>query len=246
MTPILTITAPTTLRDRDLHVLHAFDRAVRLHLRDLLAAVRRSEPRDLDAATELLHWTDRSRTVVVRHHGVIDGAIAPLLVEVDPLATNLVGAVRAGHRIVGEVLDDLVSALAAWRRAIAVGGEAAERSWRGTVVAVERAVVAVDDQVAREQATFQPALVATVAPRAFDEVRGELLLHADPALLPFLFPWIVRGADPVEEERLVAQLPRMVRTVHRFVWKPSAARSHPRLAAAAIAVDRGLVEPSAA
>ncbi|MEZ5137588.1 MAG: hypothetical protein R2702_04595 [Acidimicrobiales bacterium] len=246
MTPILTLTTRNTLRDRDLHVLHAFDRAVRLHLRDLLAAVRRCDPGDREAVDELCRWTERSGAVVRRHHDVLDAVVVPRLVAADPLAANLAGAVRAGHRLVGEAVEALLRALRAWDAAAAVGGEAAEHAWRRSVVAVERAVVALDDQVAREQATLQPALVAAVGPAAWDEVHGELLLHADPALLPFLFPWIVRGADPLEEERVVAQLPRMLRTVHRFVWKPSAVRSYPRLAAASDAVDRGCAEPSAA
>ncbi len=247
MTPILTLTPRTRLADRDLHVLHAFDRAAPLHLRALLGAVRRCRPDDRDGAGELAAWAERTGIVVRRHHAVVRSTLGPLLVAADPLSANLVGALSAGHRLVAEAFAEVEEALHTWAE---VAGrpavEVAEPAHGRSVAAVERAVVAVDEQVRREQVTFEPALVAAVAPAAFDEVRGELALHADPELLPFLFPWLARGCDEREEERLVAQLPRTMRLVHRFVWTPSHAQTYPRLAAAGRSVDRGLVEPAAA
>ena len=190
MTPILTLTPRTRLADRDLHVLHAFDRAAPLHLRALLAALRRSGPHDREAAEELTAWTERTGVVVRRHHAVVRTTLGPLLVESDPLAANLLGALGAGHRLVAEALDAVVAALHAWVRVAGPGGgEASEHAHRRSIAAVERAVVAMDEQVRREQVTFEPAvmerppvcLLRLIAPL------GLLSQTAEKLTLPFAF-----------------------------------------------------------
>jgi hypothetical protein len=244
MTPILTLVPCTALGDRDLHVLHAFDRARRLQTRALLDALRAAPADDVGVAEELREWTARTAAAIGRHHRVLDEVVTPCLVAADPLAAPLAGAMRAGHALVADLLDALEDALSGWV-GMATFGSPADDEHRRATEAAERVVVAVDDQVAREQAMLEPAIVCSVPPADWDEVHGELLVLADPAELPFLFPWVVRGSDPVEEERIVTQLPRMLRVVHRFVWTPSHARSYPHVTGAAGPVEASFEARSA-
>jgi hypothetical protein len=235
---VIRLGGPTAVPDRplddaDLVVVHALGHALREQSRTLLGAVRALDPADALGVAEVRAWFEAFEGVVVGQQRVVDRVLLPALVDAAPGTARLVPEVRHGQGEVAEAVGRVGLALGHLADAVAPGTVAAATAGVGqAVAAAERLVAAVDRHLGGEGAALVAAVVEHLPRRAFMELRGEFLLVGDQAALAFAFPWATRFASPTEAERIVAQLPRRLRALHRAVWEPAYRRAFPRLVAA--------------
>jgi hypothetical protein len=235
------------LTDADLTIVHGLRHALRQQTRALLGAVRALDPADALGTAELRAWFAQFESVVVGHHRMVDRVVLPALIAADPASARVASGVRWGQVGLADRLAEVGVALARVEDAQAIGpSPAAAFRHREAVGRAEQLVEAMDRHLDGDGADLVAA-IATRLPRAvFVELHGEFLLFGDHAALAFTFPWATRFAPAAEAERVVAQLPRRLRELHRAVWVPAYVRSFPRVVAAERRVAAGRVEPAVA
>lgn len=222
----------------------AFDavhQAIRVHSRALLVVARRAVPTEVGEARELRDWFEHAQLAIGHHLRVIDDVVVPALAASGPLDPALEWAMEGSGANVAEHLEQVAAAISGLVSLAELSAtEAGQWQVRAVIDAVEALVPVLDDRVVVEETMLVPQLLERMPQATYDEIHGDLLVGADPALVPFLFPWLTTAVDETAAARLVQQLPRMVRTVHRLVWVPSHQRSYPQFAQARAQVQRGL------
>jgi hypothetical protein len=235
------------LTDADLTILHAFRHALRQQARAVLGAIRSLDPADGLGTAEVRAWFAQFESVVVGHHRTVDRVVLPALIAADPASARIAPGVRWGQVGLADRLGAVGVALARIEDAQAIEpSPAAGFRHREAVARADQLVEAMDRHLDRDGAALVAAMASRLPRAVFVELQGEFLLRGDPATLAFTFPWATRFAPPAEAERLVGQLPRRLRELHRAVWVPAYVRSFPRLVAAERRVAAGRVEPAVA
>lgn len=239
---LITRPQPTTTVTSD--ALFAFDavhQAIRVHSGALLVVARRALPTEVGEARELRDWFEHAQLAIGHHLRVVDDVVVPALAASGGLDPALEWAMAGSRANVAEHLEQVAAAVSGLvSLAELAATEAGQWQVRAVIDAVEALLPALEDRVVVEETMLVPQLLERMPQATYDEIHGDLLVGADPSLVPFLFPWLATAVDEVTAARLVHQLPRMVRTVHRLVWVPSHLRSYPQFAQARRQVQRAM------
>ena len=244
--PVLPLAAPRdpaldlVTRD-DLFMFDVLHQAMRLQSRALCAALRALDPEDRDTPGQLVAWFANVLVAIEHHHQAEDETFFPLAAAHDPEAAELFGALRGDHHELDRHLQAVAATLDNLDRTRANGGAARQQA--RALAAATDLVVCLDDHLDREEATAFPIFLRSVPRAAY--AAGEAVVHegGDKRLFAFLAPWLVPSCTPEQADRLFGLVPRIVRVLHRFVWRPRYEAAYPALVAAQrrVAVEQGSV-----
>jgi hemerythrin-like domain-containing protein len=228
--------APST-RD-DLLMFEVMHQAMRSQSRALVLALQTMSPTDAGAACELAEWYAQMFAGIEHHHTVEDTIFFPMMVAHHPAAEALKDTMAGDHHVLDENLHAVGHALAALVTMSATkvadsmpAGYAA--SVRDDAVRAAQALVdCLDDHLEREEGETFPIFLGSVPHAAMEEGHGAAMSEDGKKLMPFLAAWLLPSTTPIQEDMLLSTLPRIVRTLLRFVWVPRYNKSYPRIAAA--------------
>lgn len=243
--PVLPLAATDPALDlvtqHDLFMFEVMHQAMRRQSRALCAALRALDPEDRATPGQLVTWFGHVLTTIEHHHTVEDTVFFPLMVAHDAEAAELFGAMQADHHELDRRLQAVAVALDNLDRTRANGGAARQQA--RALAAATDLVDCLDDHLDREEATTFPVFVRSVPRAAYAAAEARIMEEGDKKAFAFVAPWLVPSCTPEQADRLFGQVPRIVRVLHRFVWRPRYDAAYPALVAAQrrVALERGAV-----
>ncbi|MCU1358623.1 MAG: hemerythrin cation binding domain protein [Acidimicrobiales bacterium] len=223
----------------DLLMFDVMHQAMRTQSRALAVALGALDPTDRAGAEELQAWYTQMLAGIEHHHTVEDTIFFPMMVAHDPAAEALQATMASDHHVLDEHLVAVSESLAALVVVASDGALVASMPERyaasvrdDAVRATEALVACLDDHLDREEAETFPIFLASVPRVAMEQGHGQAMGDDGKKVLPFIAPWLLPSASPEQQAALLGGLPRLVRTVLRFVWVPRYTKAYPRIVAA--------------
>jgi hypothetical protein len=221
--------AAPVLGGHDLLLVAVVHQALRAQSRALAAALLDLRTGDRAAVAQVRDWYDGLLGVVAHHHAgeaaLLDGP------DDDQELAALRTARQADRDRLDHALETVAAALTGMVGLARLDAEPVRSDLhREAVAAAEALVSAFDDHLGLSERVALPAAVSRVGAGAWLEDHVDVLLPSDATAFPFLAPWLVPSCTPEQEDALFAQLPRLMRTTYRFVWRPRYERAFPLLA----------------
>jgi hemerythrin-like domain-containing protein len=142
------------------------------------------------------------------HHTVEDEQLWPLVRRAwdrSPDALDVLDAMEAEHEFVDP-------ALAAVKTAVEAGEHPAD--------ALDRLHSIVYDHLAHEEREAMPLITAVVSPRDWDAFGAKQARSLGLTGAAEFFPWLLRGMDDLQTERVLGVLPAPLRWAYRRRWQP--------------------------
>jgi hemerythrin-like domain-containing protein len=188
-------------------------RAMRRDVDRLPKAIARAQ--SVDDARALQRWFTKFEREVEHHHHREDEVVWPMLLERAPEFGAHLDQLEDDHH-------QLDVAMAAVRTALAALATRADDDGRAEA---DAAAVALrdhlHDHLDREEAAAFPMLAAAFTPEAYAELEKQLLKATSKRLIAFELPFAFDGLPAGSGVEQLAELPLLVRVLHRLVWQPS-------------------------
>jgi hemerythrin-like domain-containing protein len=188
-------------------------------------------PLAVEALTTTAHagkverWFAKFAREVEHHHLREDDVVWPMLVERDPSFGSSLDVLAADHHALDGAMARTRAALTALKAALATRPEA--------VAAATELGQLLGDHLEREEAVMFPAMDRAFTAETFKDLEDALFKATPKRLVAFELPFAFDGLPTQRVADKLAEMPAIVRLLHRRFWQPA----YERLAAPLIAVD---------
>ena len=207
MTPLL---VPADLPDflEGIIVVHGAMRRDAVRLPRAVEAVRTT-----DGARAVHRWFVKFAREVEHHHLREDDVVWPMLVKREATFGDSLGVLEADHHALDAAMAHAASALTALVGDLATRGAAVEAT------AALGALLA--DHLDREEAVMFPAMARVFTAESYEALEAELLRATPKRLIAFELPFAFDGLPDQRVADTLAELPALIRVLHRWVWQPA-------------------------
>ena len=180
--------------------------------------------RTAEDAAALQRWFEKFAREVEHHHLREDDVVWPMLVEREPTFGGPLEQLEADHH----ALDDAMAAVQA-----ALATLVADVTTRTQAVAAAEALNRLlHDHLDREEEAMFPRMAAVFTEESFLALEHELLKATPKKLFAFELPFAFDGLPAEQVADKLAEMPAVIRVLHRWFWQ----RSYERLVAPLAAV----------
>jgi hemerythrin-like domain-containing protein len=169
--------------------------------------------RTVAGARALQRWFVRYAREVEHHHLREDDVVWPMLVEREVTFGSSLEALDADHHALDATMERIAGALAAMADGVPARPE--------VVAATEAFAQLLDAHLDREEAVMFPAMARAFTAESFHELETRLLKATPKHLVAFELPFAFDGLPAERVEAKLAELPAMVRVLHRRFWQPA-------------------------
>ncbi|MFL6204842.1 MAG: hemerythrin domain-containing protein [Acidimicrobiales bacterium] len=169
---------------------------------------------DRSGAVAIQRWFAKFEREVVHHHEREDDVVWPILLEAAPEFGDPLGQLEEDHH-------GLDAAMTATRQAL--DALTATYSYDTCVAAADAARALarlLHDHLDREEAAMFPAMARVFTAESFEQLEQELLKATPKRLFAFELPFAFDGLAADRVTSTLAEMPALIRLVHRFVWQP--------------------------
>ena len=176
-------------------------------------------PRAIDAVTTaeaaraVQRWFVKFAREVEHHHLREDDVVWPMLIEREAAFGDSLDTLQADHHALDAAIERTRTGLAALVNDLSASPEA--------VAAAAALSQLLADHLEREEAVMFPALAHVFTAETFTELEDELFKATPKRLIAFELPFAFDGLPGERVADKMAEMPAVIRLLHRWFWQPA-------------------------
>jgi iron-sulfur cluster repair protein YtfE (RIC family) len=174
-------------------------------------------------ARALQRWFVKFAREVEHHHQREDDVVWPMLVKGEPAFGATLEPLEADHHALDAAMARAAATLAR------LGDDLSTRP--DAVAATAALGQLLVDHLDREEAVMFPAMAQVFTAESFHALEDELLKATPKRLFAFELPFAFEGLPAERVADKLAEMPALIRVVHRWFWQPAYDRLTAPLAA---------------